>query len=76
MSKKSFDKLVNHLRPDIEVDIVKAHNRCNEEIYPEIVVAIGICHLCGGSYDDISHCYDVSVGGYYYSRNKFLQSIL
>jgi hypothetical protein len=76
MSKESFDKLVDHLRPDIEVDIVKARNRCNQEIYPEIVVAICIRYLCGGSYDDISNCYGVSIGGYYYSRNKFLNSIL
>jgi hypothetical protein len=50
MSNESFDKLVDHLRPAIEVDIVKAHDRCNHEIYPEIVVAIGIRYLCGGSY--------------------------
>jgi hypothetical protein len=76
MSNESFDKLVSHLWPDIEVDIVKARNRCNQEIYPEIFVAICICYLRGGSYDDISNCYGVNIGGYYYSHNKFLDSIL
>jgi hypothetical protein len=76
MSEKAFNRLVRVLGPILQSDISKSGNRCTEEIYPEIFVAIGLRYLAGGSYDDIRDVYGVSVGGFYYCRNRFFKAIL
>jgi hypothetical protein len=76
MPEKAFNRLVRVLGPILQADITKSRSRCTQEIYPEIFVAIGLRYLAGGSYDDIREVYGVSVGGFYYCRNRFFKAIL
>jgi hypothetical protein len=76
MPEKSFHHLVQILGPILQDDIIKACNWCSEEIYPEIFVAIGLCYLTCGSYDDIRKVYGVSVLGFFYHRNRFFKVVM
>jgi hypothetical protein len=65
MPERAFNHLVEILGPILQCDITKACNRCCEEIYPDIFVAIGLCYVAGGLSDDIIEVYGVSVSGFY-----------
>ena len=76
MPESAFNKLVELLKPMLPGDVTKSRNRCSHEIYPEIIVAIGLRYLAGGSYDDIREVYGVSVSGFYYCRNRFFKAVM
>ena len=65
MPEKAFIRLVDLLVPFLPGDVTKSRNRCTHEIYPEIIVGIGLRYLAGGSYEDIREVYGVSVSGFY-----------
>jgi hypothetical protein len=76
MPEKAFNSLVEKLVPMLPGNVTKSRNRCSEEIYPQIVVTIGLRYLAGGSYDDIRDVYGVSVSGFYYCRNRFFRAVM
>jgi hypothetical protein len=77
MSLESFNLLVELVHPEIEPDIVNARNHCAEPICAEIVVAIGIQYLAGGSYDDdLMSTFGVSKSDIYYCSNKSIKDVL
>ena len=57
MSYDAFNTLLELLRPSISCDLIKSKNCTPEPIYPELVMAIGLQWLAGGSYLDIKTCY-------------------
>jgi hypothetical protein len=76
MPETAFNRLVEVLVPFLPGDVTKSRNRCSHEIYPEIIVAIGLRYLAGGSYEDIREVYGVSVSGFYYCRNRFFKAVM
>ena len=76
MPEKAFIRLVDLLLPFLPGDVTKSRNRCTHEIYPDIMVGIGIRYLAGGSYEDIREVYGVSVSGFYYCRNRFFKAVM
>jgi hypothetical protein len=76
MPEKAFNRLVELLVPFLPSDVTKSRNRCSHEIYPEIIVGIGLRYLAGGSHEDIREVYGVSVSGFYYCRNRFFKAVM
>ena len=76
MSVEAFDNLVELLRPMITQDQIKARNSCGEPINPELVVAMGLCWLAGGSYHDIMDTFSVSQSSFYRARDIFLDAVI
>jgi hypothetical protein len=78
MTLETFNKLCEILRPDITVDPIKSQNSTPRSlpIYPELVMAIGIRWLAGGSYHDIKDFCGVSKSSFYRVRNLFLDACL
>ena len=74
MSLRAFKKLVYLL----ESDVIGNFSKCGTAtpIYPEIVLAIGIRWLAGGSYIDIRHAYGCSIASIYRCRDLFLEAVL
>jgi len=75
MSHESFIKLLNLVRAKVTPDIIKALNSAPEPIYPELVVAIGLRWLAGGSYADLKNVYGVSKTSVYRSRDTFVSAV-
>ena len=79
MSLDAFNKLVHLLHPKISCDVKKSYNSCGylgiSPIYPEMVVAIGICWLAGGSYLDLKNAYGCSRTSIYRARDLFLDAV-
>lgn len=76
MSHEAFTSLVDLLRPEIVPNLVKSLNSCDEPIYPEMVVAVGLRWLAGGSYSDIKNVYGISKNSVYRLRDTFLDAVL
>lgn len=76
MSHEAFNTLLAFLCPMITPNLVKALNSCDEEIYPEMVMAVGLRWLSGGSYLDIKNVYGISTPTVYRLRDIFLDAIL
>jgi hypothetical protein len=74
----TFNNLLEYLRPYITVDPIKSQNSTpgSLPIYPELVVAIGIRWLAGGSYHDIKDFCRVSRSSFYRVRNLFMDACL
>ena len=76
MSLNAFNTLLELLRGYITFDILKSLNSCDDPIYPELVLATGLCWLAGGSYLDIKEVYNFSRSSYYQCRDTFLDAVL
>ena len=76
MSHEAFLKLLDLLRPMVAPDIRKSHNSCDNPIYPELVLAIGLRWLAGGSYLDLKNVYVVSQTSVYRCRDIFINAVL
>jgi hypothetical protein len=79
MTPVAFDRLVEILRPDIEVNETMSRVSTpdtNVHIYPELIVVIGIRYLAGGSYHDISGYCGVSDASFYRVINLFVDAEL
>jgi len=75
MSLQAFKKLVYLL----ESDVIGNFSKCGTAtpIYQEIVLAIGIRWLAGGSYIDIHHAYGcTSIASIYRCRDLFREAVL
>ena len=69
MSETAFNDLVELLRPALKR--VVYNSRSKQPIFVELVVAIGLRWLAGGSYQEIEDVFGVSTTEAYRSRNKF-----
>ena len=76
MSLKDFNFLVRLLQKYIKPNWDMSSRRCDHPIIAEVVVAVGLRYLSGGTYDDIMNVYGMSKTGLYKSRNKFLDAVL
>lgn len=72
MSHEAFTSLLNFLHPMITPNLIKALNSCEEAIYPEMVMAVGLRWLSGGSYIDIKNVYGISKSTVYRLRDKMV----
>ena len=74
MSHRAFKKLTSML----EIQIAGNYSKCgtSEPIIPEIVVAIGLRWLAGGSYIDIRHADGCSIASLYRCRDLFIDAVL
>jgi hypothetical protein len=79
MSYESFCKLADMLRVKLTCDCVKSKASCagtsGLPIFPELVMAIGLRWLAGGSYLDIKNAYRCSAASIYRCRNTFLYAV-
>ena len=74
MTHPSFQKLVSLVAP---VACRYIHNsRCNEKVTAELIVAIVIRWLAGGSYLDLKNVYGLSSSYIYICRDKFIDAIV
>jgi hypothetical protein len=71
MSLRAFHKLTALLGKNIIVDEV--HCPVDEFIYPEIVVAVGLRYLSGGSSLDLKTVYGISLSSVYRCQNLSLK---
>jgi hypothetical protein len=78
MTLETFNKLLEILRPYITVDPIKSQNSTpgSLPIHPELVMAIGIRWLAGGSYHDIKDFCGVSRSSFYRIRSLFMDGCL
>ena len=76
MSLEAFTTLLDFLCPMISPNLIKALNSCDEPIYPEMVMAVGLRWLGGGSYSDIKNVYGISKNSVYRLRDIFLDAVL
>jgi hypothetical protein len=76
MSLEAFTTLLDFLHPMITPNLIKALNSCDEPIYPEMVMAVGLRWLAGGSYSDIKNVYDISKNSVYRLKDIFLDAVL
>ena len=62
----------------LEIQIAGNYSKCgtSEPIIPEIVVAIGLRWLAGGSYIDIRHAYGCSIASLYRCHDLFIDAVL
>ena len=74
MSETAFNELVELLRPALQR--VVYNSRSKEPIFVELIVAIGLRWLAGGSYQEIEDVFGVSTTEAYRSRNKFIDALL
>jgi hypothetical protein len=78
MSLGTFNKLVEILREDLEVNQHQAlrSSKRNGPILPELVVAMSLRWLAGGQWPDIKKVYGVSKGHFYRLRTKFMKAVV
>jgi len=76
MSLDAFNTLLELLRIMITPNLFKASNLCDEPIYPEMVMAIGLRWLGGGSHHDLMDAYNLSKSSVYRSRDTFLDAVI
>jgi len=75
MSYEAFLKLLLFIRPSLQCRNGNSDQGGAELIRPEIVMAIALRWLAGGSYIDIRHAYFCSVTSIYRCRNTFIDAI-
>ncbi|KAI2496037.1 nuclease [Fragilaria crotonensis] len=78
MSFEAFSTLLDLLRDDLTTMTATQHggNHDTDPVEPELIMAIGIRWLAGGSYVDIRHVYGCSVPSVYRLRDMFLDAVL
>jgi DDE superfamily endonuclease len=78
MSFEAFSTLLDLLRDDLTTMTATQHggNHDTDPVEPELIMAIGIRWLAGGSYVDIRHVYGCSVPSVYRFRDMFLDAVL
>ena len=79
MSIEAFNILVDILRPGIAVNYkmsMVSTPDASDRIYPELIVAVGIRWLAGGSYHDIRKYIGISKTSFYRARDMFLDAVL
>ena len=75
MSHDAFVKMLNLLRTKLTCDCARSTISCSDPIYPELVMAIGLRYLAGGSYIDIRHAYHISVSSLFRCRDIFFNAV-
>ena len=77
MSRAAFEHLVDLLREDITFDEIRAKNSSpdSEPIYPELVVAVCIRRLAGGTFTDIKNWAGISKTSFYRCRDTFFRAL-
>jgi hypothetical protein len=79
MSFEAFGKLADMLRDKLTCNSVKSNASCGGTtglpIFPELVMAISIRWLAGGSYLDIKNAYKCSAASIYRCRNIFMHAV-
>jgi hypothetical protein len=73
MSLPSFEKLVLLLASQLDLEVNWSNG--SAPILPELVLAIGLRALAGGSYLDVKDVYNVSIASFYRTRNKVVDAI-
>jgi hypothetical protein len=77
MSHEAFCNLKKILLPFLVPNCTRWNQSNNDEIiYPELVMAIGLRWVAGGSYIDIRHAYFCSVASVYRCRDIFMNAVL
>jgi DDE superfamily endonuclease len=78
MSFTAFCKLLDLLRDDLMTMTDSQHGGYHDTdaVEPELIMAIGIRWLAGGSYVDIRHVYGCSVASVFRFRDMFMQAVL
>ena len=78
MSLPAFCKLLDLLRDDFDVMTATQHGGYHEAdaVEPELIMAIAIRWLAGGSYVDIRHEYGCSVASVFRFRDMFMDAVL
>ena len=74
MSELAFNDLVELFRPALKRVIY--NSRSGQPMFVELVVAIGLRWLAGGTYQEIEDVFGVSTTEAYRSRNKFIDAVL
>ena len=74
MSKESYMKLLEILRPVLEKNVLQA-NRRGGPIVPEVQLYAAIRWLAGGSYVDIHERSGISIGAFYYTVRDVYKAI-
>jgi len=74
MSETAFNDLVELLRPALKRAV--QYSRSKQPIFVELVVAIGLRWLAGGSYQEIEDVFGVSTTEAYRNRNKCIDALL
>ena len=74
MSEGAFNRLVSLLEPYLQRD--SRYSRAKDPVFVEMIVAIGLRWLSGGTYQEVEDCYNVSTTEAYRCREKFLDAIL
>ena len=77
MSLEAFNQLLELLQPSITVNVAKSNASSGsynsiQHIYPELIIAIGLCWLAGINLIDIHHVYGV----YYPSVHAITKTFL
>ena len=80
MSLQAFNHLLELLRSSFTVNVVKSNASSglystNRHIYPELILAIGLCWLAGRKLIDIHHVYGVSYPSLYAITQTFLDAV-
>jgi hypothetical protein len=77
MTHSAFLKLLSLIGPKLSFDTgLSKQTRGAEVIQPEVVMAIALRWLAGGSYIDIRHAYFCSAASIYRCRDLFIDAIL
>ena len=74
----AFNRLLDLLRDDLMTTTATQHGGYHDTdaVEPELIMAIGIRLLAGGSYVDIRHVYGCSVASVFRFRDMFLDAVL
>ena len=78
MSLDAFNRLLDLLREDLMTMTAMKHGGYHDAdaVEPELIMAISIRWLAGGSYVDIRHVYGCSVASVFRFRDMFLDAVL
>ena len=78
MSVTAFYRLLDLLRDDLMTMNESQHGGYHDTdaVEPELIMAIGIRWLAGGSYVDIRHVYGCSVASVFRFRDLFMEAVL
>ena len=78
MSVAAFYRLLDLLRDDLMTMNESQHGGYHDTdaVEPELIMAIGIRWLAGGSYVDIQHVYGCSIASVFRFRDMFLDAVL
>jgi hypothetical protein len=60
----------------ITPNLIKALNSSDEPIYPELIMAVGLCWLAGGSFSNLKNVYGISKNSVYRLRDIFLDAVI